>query len=106
MAKKINETPLQNDAPDAVVENQQNVWKRGFFMLVFAIFFNLAQTLLVIAAIIQFVSLLLTRKTNETVRSFGKGLGLWLNQVAQFQTMETESMPFPWAKWDENSDPE
>lgn len=79
--------------------NSSKAWKRGFFMVVFAIFFGFAQTLLFLAAIVQFLSLLITGKHIETVADFGKGFAVWLSDVGRFQTGASEAMPFPWAKW-------
>jgi hypothetical protein len=30
---------------------------------------------------------------------FGKDLGKWMSDVAQFQTGSSEEKPFPWKKW-------
>lgn len=99
MATNDPETSASSDESDAR-EDSRNIWKRGFFMFAFAIFFYFAQTLLVIAAIIQFLSLLLTKKRNEAVSEFGKDLAIWFSKVALFQTMQTDEMPFPWSKWE------
>ena len=93
------ETDMQSDGP-----SQRDVWIRGFFMLVFAILFNFAQTLLVIAAIIQFISPLITRKPNKVVTDFGDQLAVWFQQVARYQTTVTDTKPFPWSKWGEALD--
>ncbi len=90
------------EANETKHQDQGGIWQRGFFMVVFAIFFGFAQTLLVISAIVQFVSLLLTKEPNQTVTNFGEDLSLWFRQVARFQTTASDIMPFPWARWGEH----
>ena len=80
-------------------QNNRDIWYRGFFMLVFAVLFNFAQTLLVIAAIFQFVSLLITKRPNQVVTDFGDQLSTWFQRVAQYQTTVTDVKPFPWSRW-------
>lgn len=76
-----------------------NVWGRGLVMVVFAVLFNLAQTVLLFCAVAQFLWLLIDTKRNERLAEFGEGLGRWLQQVARFQTGATEERPFPWDRW-------
>ncbi len=85
-------------------QGNRDIWYRGFFMLVFAILFNFAQTLLVIAAIIQFISLLITKRPNQVVTDFGDQLSTWFQRVAKFQTTVTDEKPFPWSKWGDTPD--
>ncbi|MBY8975747.1 DUF4389 domain-containing protein [Rhodobacteraceae bacterium NNCM2] len=68
-------------------------------MLFFIFAISLAQTLLNVVAVIQFLSMLLLRETNEMLRQFGTSIGLWLRQTAAFQSGETEEKPFPWSPW-------
>lgn len=75
------------------------VWIRGVFMLFFLFAFGIAQALLALAAVVQFLSLLIAGGPNEFIARFGHSLGLWLRQTARFQTAASEERPFPWAPW-------
>lgn len=75
------------------------VWKRGLFMLLFIIAFGIAEAILGLIAVVQFLWLLFTREPNQSLVSFGKSLAFWLADVAAFQSCATEQKPFPWDEW-------
>ncbi len=79
--------------------DEQNVWMRGLWMLVLAALFGLGETVLAIAAVIQFFWMLFGKEKNQPIVEFGKDLSDWLARVALFQTGSTEDKPFPFAKW-------
>ena len=80
-------------------ERSGNIWMRGLIMIVMAILFGIAETVLFIMAVIQFFWVVFTGNKNEKLSSFGAALGRWVKQVVEFQTMETDERPFPWAPW-------
>ena len=45
----------------------EGIWLRGVFMLFFLIAYNIAEVLIVLITLFQFVTVLLTRRVNETV---------------------------------------
>jgi len=77
----------------------RDVWKRGLFMLLFAIAFGIGQIVLNAIAVVQFLWLLFTREPNRRLSQFGLSLSKWLAEVAQFQCCATEEKPFPWRDW-------
>ena len=79
--------------------DRRPVWIRGAFMVFFLIAFGIAQGLLTLTAVIQFLSLLITRHSNAFLTNFGRSLGQWLAQTAQFQSCASDERPFPWAPW-------
>jgi hypothetical protein len=85
-------------------EKQQNpdkrgVWKRGLFMLLFAVAFGVAQTLLNLLAVVQFFWLLFAAEPNRFLLRFGRSLSVWFADAALFLSCATEEMPFPWKSW-------
>jgi len=74
-------------------------WIRGLWMAVLAILFGVAQSILLIAAVLQFLWLLFGKEKNPHVAGFGKELADWLARVALFLTGATEAKPFPFARW-------
>ncbi len=82
-----------------VRRDRRPVWIRGAFMVFFLIAFSVAQGLVALAAVIQFLSLLIAGRRNDFLAGCGSSIGLWLNQVARFQAAESEERPFPWAPW-------
>ena len=86
------------DRPEETGYDKQ-IWLRGLWMLLFAMLFSLAGTILGVSAVIQFLWMLFAKKTNPLLADFGNDLGKWLHDVALFQTGATEQKPFPWKKW-------
>ena len=86
-----NETAERSD--------RQKAWIRGVFMVFFLIAFGIAQGLLALTAVVQFLSILIAGNPNTFLTSFGRSLGRWLDQTAQFQSAASDERPFPWAPW-------
>jgi hypothetical protein len=78
---------------------KRSVWKRGLFMLLFAVAFAIAQTLLNLLAIVQFLWLLFANEPNQFLLRFGRSLSVWFADAARFLSCTTDEMPFPWKSW-------
>jgi hypothetical protein len=78
---------------------REKVWMRGLFMLVFIVLFGVGQWLLNLIAVIQFVWMLATGRSNPQLTGFGRSLAVWLADVARFQSCASEERPFPWTAW-------
>lgn len=87
-------------AHEFIDSESRSIWMRGLIMIIFAIFFGIAEMLLAIAAIIQFLWMLFSKEPNQSLADFGVSLGKWLERVAQFQAGATEKLPFPWSDWE------
>lgn len=92
--------PIEDtDTIDAAPQDRKQVWFRGLWMLVFAILFAVAETVLLLAAILQFAWMIFAKEKNSFLVDFGRDLAKWLEKTALFQTGASEEKPFPWAKW-------
>ncbi|MEM0976040.1 MAG: DUF4389 domain-containing protein [Pseudomonadota bacterium] len=80
-------------------ERKGSIWMRGLIMIVMAILFGIAETVLFIMAILQFFWVVFSGEKNKSLSEFGAALARWVKQVVEFQTMETDDRPFPWAPW-------
>ena len=87
------------DQTPAPITGSKDIWRRGLFMLLFAIAFGFAQMVLNVIAIVQFIYLLATRQPNEYLGRFGGSLSIWLADVAGFQSCATDEKPFPFRPW-------
>ncbi|MCF6305092.1 MAG: DUF4389 domain-containing protein [Rhodobacteraceae bacterium] len=85
-------------------ERRKSVWMRGLFMVIFMILLNVAVTVLAVVAIVQFFWLLFKSEKNQGLTDFGKSLSKWFRDVVRFQTVETNTKPFPWAAWPSEDD--
>lgn len=93
--------PATTETPAAPIpqDKQENIWMRGLVMIVMAILFGIAETVLFIMAVIQFFWVVFSGSKNDKLTEFGTALARWLKHVVEFQTMETDERPFPWAAW-------
>ena len=74
-------------------------WHRVLLMLLLALAFQLSAWVLFLAAVIQLILLLVTGETNPRLSGFGRSLGRYLGQIADFETFSTEALPFPFTDW-------
>jgi hypothetical protein len=75
------------------------LWLHGLIMLVLVLLVNLAQTVLGICAILQFLWMLFAKERNAGIARFGQGIAHWLAVTARFLTGESDERPFPWTPW-------
>ena len=72
-----------------------DTWKRGLFMVVFAIISGVAKLVVTLVAIFQFVTLLFKGQVNTAMLSLGQNLSTYLYQITLFLTFKTDEMPYP-----------
>jgi uncharacterized protein DUF4389 len=75
------------------------VWMRGLYMLLLVLAFGVAQTLLCVTAIAQFLWLLFAGEANSQIAQFGSSLSRWLADAARYLSCASDAKPFPWAPW-------
>ncbi|MBF9034680.1 DUF4389 domain-containing protein [Rhodobacterales bacterium HKCCE2091] len=77
------------------------LWQRLLYMVLIAIMISLAQTVLTVVTVIQFVILVVNKQQpNERLADFGTDLGVWLAKAARYQTAASEVKPWPWTELD------
>jgi len=82
-----------------VLPRPENLWLHGLIMLILVLLVNLAQTVLGISAILQFLWMLFAKERNAGIARFGRGIAHWLAVTARFLTGESDERPFPWTSW-------
>ncbi len=78
---------------------KRSIWLRALFMVLMAIAFQFAGTLLGLVAIVQLALALVSDAPNARLSAFGQGLGRYLGQIAGFVSFATEEVPFPFSDW-------
>lgn len=78
---------------------KRNIWARGLIMLLMALAYQVTGTLMFVVTVIQFVMMLLNDAPNARLVSFGRDLGRYLQQIANFLTFASEEIPFPFSDW-------
>lgn len=82
-------------------EQEDNLFLRLVYMLLIAVMISLAQTVLGVATVVQFVVMLVNNKQpNERLADFGTDLGIWIAKAARFQTAASNVKPWPWTELD------
>ena len=76
-----------------------NVWVRGLHMVIFLIAYNIAEAVLVLISLFQFVAVLITGQVNEPLLRFSKNLTIYVADVFEFLTFNSELRPFPFEPW-------
>ncbi|MCG6883846.1 MAG: DUF4389 domain-containing protein [Silicimonas sp.] len=78
-----------------------NMLQRLIYMVLIAVMLSLAQTVLTVVTVIQFVIMLVNNKEkNERLAEFGTDLGIWVAKAARYQTAASEVKPWPWTELD------
>jgi hypothetical protein len=89
----------RNDERNDDTARRQEVWKRGLFMLLFAIAIGIAHVVLNALAVVQFLWLLIAGEPNHLLATFDRSLSTWLADTVRFMTCASEDKPFPWQQW-------
>lgn len=80
-------------------KTSRGIWMRGLLMILIAVAYQLASTLLLFLAIIQFILVLVSETPNPRLSAFGRSLGRYQAQNANFVSFASEDLPFPFTDW-------
>jgi succinate-acetate transporter protein len=98
---KMSNAELSETNPSAAPMSsagRKHVWMRGLMMVLIALMIGAAQSVLFLAALVQFVLMLVDKgQPNVQLANFGEMIGKWLAKAAQFQTAKTEDKPWPFS---------
>lgn len=88
---------MSNDVKENL--KSQSTWKRGLYMLLYAISYTIAEIVLIAVIIFQFLLKLFTGETNERLRKLGQGLSTYIYQILQYMNFNSEYQPYPFGAW-------
>lgn len=74
-------------------------WIRGLLMLLFMMIKYIISWLINIIVVFQFITILLFDRPNIKLLEFSKHLNVYLLQIVNFLTFNSEFKPFPFADW-------
>ena len=74
-------------------------WIRLAYIVLFAVIFSIVGMVLAVSAVVQFFVTLFKGAPDTKLREFGVTLGVYAQQIVQFQTFNTNDPPFPFAPW-------
>ena len=88
---------MSNDFKDNI--KQQSTWKRGLYMVLFSIFYTIADIVLFAVVVFQFLLKLFTGDTNAHLRTLGLNISTYIYEILQFLTFNSEAHPYPFGNW-------
>lgn len=68
-------------------------------MLLFAVIYNIAEMVVTLVAVFQFLATLFTGSPNQRLLSFGETLSRYFYHVMRFLTFASDDRPFPFRDW-------
>jgi hypothetical protein len=95
-ASDKNQTDHPGDAPpqDPL---PRDVWPRILWIAVIVVMISVAQSLLLVVALLQVVIMLTSKgRPNEELADFGAMVGAWVAKAARYQSAASDEKPWPW----------
>tara|TARA_A100001037_G_scaffold6171_1_gene6213 strand:- start:19933 stop:20331 length:399 start_codon:yes stop_codon:yes gene_type:complete len=78
---------------------RRDVWVRLLYIVIFAIAWSIAEAVIGLVTLLQFLIVLLTGSANENLLRLGANLSAYAQQVFRYITFNTEEQPFPISDW-------
>ena len=78
---------------------QQSTWKRGLYMLMFALFYSIAEAVLFAVVVVQFFLKLFTGENNPRLLKLGQSIATYIYQIIQFLTFNSDYQSYPFGAW-------
>jgi len=88
---------MEKDIKDNLT--RQSSWMRALYMVLFAIFYSIAEIVIVVVVVFQFFALLIMGKTNARLLKLGQSLSTYIYQVMLYLTFNSEYHPYPFGAW-------
>ena len=87
----------ETDKPRADEPLPRDVWPRILWIVVIVFMISVAQTVLLVVAVLQVIIMLTSKgKPNEELADFGCMVGAWVAKAARFQSAASDEKPWPW----------
>jgi hypothetical protein len=81
----------------------RDLWLRALYMIFFAIAYSVAELLVTLIAVFQFIFILFSGRANALLLVFGQNLARYIGDIIRFETFNTEHKPFPFDDWPEEA---
>ncbi|MEM9350497.1 MAG: DUF4389 domain-containing protein [Pseudomonadota bacterium] len=80
---------------------EEGLGSRALSSIIIWFMLQLAQTLIAIITVVQFIFLLIEqKKPNKRLAGFGEDVGIWVAKAARYQSGASEVKPWPWTELD------
>ena len=88
---------MSNDIKENL--KQQSTWMRGLYMLLFTLFYSLAEVVLFAVVVFQFLLKLFTGGTNDRLLKLGQSIASYIYQIIQYLSFNSDYQPYPFGAW-------
>ncbi len=78
---------------------QKSIWMRGLYMMMFSLFYSIAEVVLFASVIAQFFFKLFTGDTNPRLLKLGQSIATYIYQIIQFLIFKSEYHVYPLGAW-------
>jgi hypothetical protein len=78
---------------------EESTWLRLVFIILYAILLNIAEFVIGVVVVIQFLSKLFTGRVVEQGTIFGQNLSTYVYEIILFLTFKSDEMPWPINPW-------
>jgi len=92
-------TTTGSEPADNELAPQTSIWARGLYMLLFVIIARVAEAVVWVVLLIQFIYKAMTHQTNDQLIKFGQSLSRYYYEIIRFQTFNSDAKPFPFSPW-------
>ncbi len=82
-----------------------STWVRLIYMILFGVAFYVSVIILGAVAVLQFLFKLFSGKPIDRLRSLGQSIGMYLYEIALFETFQNEIKPYPFRPWPRPAQP-
>lgn len=101
MTERDPATLDETDDPINPQRDYEPMLMRLVWMIAIGVLLSMAQTLLGLIAVVQFLIMLFNkREPNETLAEFGETMGVWMAKAICYVTASSEVKPWPWTRLD------
>ena len=76
-----------------------DTWSRVLYMLLFVIFYSLAEVILTAVIVFQLLLVLFTGHKNERLMKLGQSLSTYIYQVLCYLSFNNDYQPYPFGAW-------
>lgn len=77
----------------------RDTWLRGLYIIIFAVFYSIAEIVLFAVVLFQFLLSLFTAQTNQRLLKLGQSLSTYIYQIVMYITFNSDQQPYPFGAW-------
>ena len=71
------------------------------YLILFYLIYRITDIVLLLVLLVQTILNIFSGGPSESIKEFGKSLGIYLQQISEFLSYASEEKPFPFSDWPE-----